>query len=141
MKKIFVLTIVTLAVLLNSGVAQDMSTKDIATAAEKKLEAAPDSAKAWDIGGSLALNFGQTYLKSWAGGGQNALSVAFTGLARANYRKGRVAWDNNLILALGGIALFPQGKYSVNLNRYPFRKNQDNLQLTSIGSYEIDMAN
>ena len=138
MKKIFVLMIMALSILVNNGFAQDMSTKDIATAAEKALDPAADSSKVWDIGGSLALNFGQTYLKSWAGGGQNSLSVAFTGLARANYRKGKVAWDNNLILALGGIALFPQGKYSDNLNRYPFRKNQDNLQLTSIGSYEID---
>lgn len=138
MKNVFVLVFFVLACLTSSVSAQDMTTKDIATAAEKALEPAADSSKVWDIGGSLALNFGQTYLKSWAGGGQNALSVAFTGLARANYRKGKLAWDNNLILALGGIALFPQGKYSDNLNRYPFRKNQDNLQLTSIGSYQID---
>lgn len=138
MKRVIVLSMVLLTVGMSSVVAQDMSTKDIATAAEKALEPAADSSKVWDIGGSLALNFGQAYLKNWAGGGQNSLSVAFTGLARANYRKGKMAWDNNLILALGGIALFPQGKYSDNLNRYPFRKNQDNLQLTSIGSYQLD---
>jgi hypothetical protein len=138
MKKLSVIIILSLSTVCMTSVAQDLTTKDIATAAEKALDPAADSSKVWDIGGSLALNFGQTYLKSWAGGGQNSLSVAFTGLARANYRKGRVAWDNNLILALGGIALFPQGKYSDNLNRYPFRKNQDNLQLTSIGSYELD---
>lgn len=138
MKKGIVSTMLLVSVCLSPVLAQDMTTKDIATAAEKALEPAADSSKVWDVGGSASLNFGQTYLKSWAGGGQNALSVAFTGLARANYRKGRLAWDNNLILALGGIALFPQGKYSDNLNRYPFRKNQDNLQLTSIGSYQID---
>lgn len=137
MKKLILLVMM----VLGAGatvLAQDMSTKDIATGAEKVLEPAADSSKVWDIGGSASLNFGQTYLKSWAGGGQNALSIAFTGLARANYRKGKVAWDNNLVLALGGIALFPQEKYSDNLNKFPFRKNQDNLQLTSVGSYQID---
>lgn len=138
MKKIIASIIFLLSIGMSLSFAQDMTTKDIATAAEKALEPAADSSKVWDIGGSVSLNFGQTYLKSWAGGGQNALSIAFTGLARANYRKGKLAWDNNLILALGGIALFPQGKYNDKLNKYPFRKNQDNLQLTSIGSYQID---
>lgn len=137
MKKIILLVTIVLGFAATVS-AQDMSTKDIATAAEKVLDPAADSSKVWDIGGSVSLNFGQTYLKSWAGGGQNSLSIAFTGLARANYRKGKFAWDNNLVLALGGIALFPQGKYSDKLNEYPFRKNQDNFQITSIGSYQID---
>lgn len=138
MKKLFVIFLLVSTVASTFVQAQDMSTKDVATAAEKALDPAKDSTKVWDIGGSAALNFGQTYLKSWAGGGQNSLSIAFTGLARANYRKGKFAWDNNLVLALGGIALFPQGKYSDKLNEYPFRKNQDNFQITSIGSYQID---
>jgi hypothetical protein len=138
MKKICLTAVIVFAAISSTVFAQDMSTKDIATAAEKALKPAADSTKVWDIGGSAALNFGQTYLKSWAGGGQNSLAVAFTGLVHANYRKNKFAWDNNLVLALGGIALFPQEKYSDNLNKFPFRKNQDNLQLTSIGSYQID---
>jgi hypothetical protein len=54
--------------------------------------------------------------------------------------KAKAAWDNNLVLGLGGIALFPQEKYKDNLNKFPFRKNVDNLQLTSIGSYQIDKS-
>lgn len=115
-----------------------MTSKDAAVGADLKLDPAADSTKAWDIGGSVALNFGQSYLKSWASGGQNAISMAFTGLVHANYRKGKAAWDNNLVLGVGGIALFPQEKYSDKLNRFPFRKNIDNLQLTSVGSYELD---
>lgn len=118
--------------------AQEQHAKDAANAGNVALKAHEDSTKRWDIGGSVALNFGQTYLKSWASGGQNALSVAFTGLAHANYRKGKAAWDNNLVLGVGGIALFPQEKYSDGLNKFPFRKNIDNLQLTSVGSYQID---
>lgn len=138
--RIYFTTLFLSIVLATSTFAQDMEIKDIATAAKVIPEPAADSAKVWDIGGSLALNFGQTYLKSWASGGQNAISVAFTGLARANYRKGKAAWDNNLVLGLGGIALFPQEKYSDNLNKFPFRKNVDNLQLTSVGSYQIDKS-
>ncbi|MGB0918082.1 MAG: DUF3078 domain-containing protein, partial [Flavobacteriales bacterium] len=138
MKKIYLASLLVASLFSTASFAQDMEIKDVATAAEAELKAHEDSTKAWDIGGSLALNFGQTYLKSWASGGQNALSVAFTGLARANYRKGKAAWDNNLVLGLGGIALFPQEKYKDDLNRFPFRKNIDNLQLTSVGGYEID---
>ncbi|MFC2175497.1 DUF3078 domain-containing protein [Bacteroidota bacterium] len=138
MKKVYVITLFFSLCFTAAGFAQDMAVKDAAVGADAKLGAAADSTKAWDIGGSLALNFGQTYLKSWASGGQNAVSIAFTGLAHANYRKGKAAWDNNLVLGVGGIALFPQEKYSDKLNRYPFRKNVDNLQLTSIGSYELD---
>lgn len=137
MKRIYATTLV-LLILGTSAFAQEKDIKDAALTTSKGLAAAEDSTKHWDIGGSVALNFGQTYLKSWAGGGQNALSIGFTGLLRANYRKDKVAWDNNLVLAVGGIALFPQEKYSDGLNRYPFRKNVDNLQLTSVGSYQID---
>jgi len=137
MKKIQIL-LLTLALASTASIAQEKDAKDAAAAANIALAADTDTTKHWDIGGSVALNFGQTYLKSWASGGQNALSIAFTGLAHANYRKGKAAWDNNLVLGLGGIALFPQEKYTDGLNRYPFRKNIDNLQLTSIGSYQID---
>ncbi|MFM1874265.1 MAG: hypothetical protein RL266_2 [Bacteroidota bacterium] len=139
MKKTYVTALLLAFVIAASfAFAQEKDIKEAALTTSKGLAAAEDSTKHWDIGGSVALNFGQTYLKSWAGGGQNALSIGFTGLLRANYRKDKVAWDNNLVLAVGGIALFPQEKYSDGLNRYPFRKNVDNLQLTSVGSYQID---
>lgn len=138
MKKLLLTCFLSSSLFTVATYAQDMEIKDVATAAEAEFKAHKDSTKNWDIGGSLALNLGQTYLKSWASGGQNAISIAFTGLARANYRKGKAAWDNNLVLGLGGIALFPQERYSDNLNRFPFRKNIDNLQLTSVGSYQID---
>lgn len=140
MKKSYLTLLLVASLFTGVTFAQDMEIKDAAVAANTPLAASKDSTKHWDIGGSLALNFGQTYLKSWASGGQNAISIAFTGLARANYRKGKAAWDNNLVLGLGGIALFPQEKYKDNLNKFPFRKNVDNLQLTSIGSYQIDKS-
>ena len=138
MKKNYSTFLLVTSLFTTATFAQDMEIKDIAAAANVALKAPEDTTKHWDIGGSVALNFGQTYLKSWASGGQNAISIAFTGLVHANYRKDKAAWDNNLVLGVGGIALFPQEKYTDNLNKFPFRKNIDNLQLTSIGSYQID---
>ncbi|MCF8275777.1 MAG: DUF3078 domain-containing protein [Flavobacteriales bacterium] len=138
MKRTYVTFLAFTLLFSTASFAQEKDIKDAALTTSTSLAPSADSTKHWDIGGSAALNFGQTYLKSWASGGQNAISVAFTGLVHANYRKGRGAWDNNLVLGVGGIALFPQEKYSDNLNRFPFRKNIDNLQLTSIGSYELD---
>lgn len=139
MKKFYLLAILGTTVFSQTVFAQEHehATKEIAA---KKTEFKPiaDSLKNWTVGGSLALNFGQTFLSNWAGGGQNALSVAFNGFAHANYRKDKWAWDNSLILSVGGIALFPQGKYSDDMNAYPFRKNIDNLQLTSAGGYQVD---
>jgi hypothetical protein len=138
MKKVNLLVLNIMFLFVGASIAQEKDAKDAAVAANVALAPPADTTKHWDIGGSVALNFGQTYLKSWASGGQNAISVAFTGLAHANYRKGNAAWDNNLVLGVGGIALFPQEKYSDTQNKFPFRKNVDNLQLTSIGSYQID---
>lgn len=136
MKKIYLVTIL-VGFFETASFAQEAAVKNIASTT-KEFKALTDTAKKWDIGGAIALNFGQTYLSNWAGGGQNAISVAFNGTARANYRKDKWAWDNSLILSVGGIALFPQGKYSDPSNGYPFRKNIDNLQLTSAGGYQID---
>lgn len=136
MKKIYLVTIL-VGFFQTASFAQEAAVKNIASTT-KEFKALADTVKKWDIGGAAALNFGQTYLSNWAGGGQNAISVAFNGTARANYRKDKWAWDNSLILSVGGIALFPQGKYSDPGNGYPFRKNIDNLQLTSAGGYQID---
>jgi hypothetical protein len=137
MKKAYSLSLTILLLSTSATFAQEQAAKDAAIAANASHAPPADTTKHWDIGGSVALNLGQTYLKSWASGGQNAISVAFTGLAHANYRKDKAAWDNNLVLGLGGIALFPQEKYSDTQNKFPFRKNIDNLQLTSVGSYQI----
>ena len=55
----------------------------------------------WRTGGLLSVNFNQVSLSNWAGGGEN--SLALNGLANlfAKYKKGKVAWDNNLDLGYG----------------------------------------
>jgi len=58
----------------------------------------------WDFGGTLGLNFNQSYFSNWAAGGQNSVSV--TGLVSlfGNYKKDRHSWTNTLDLAYGLIA-------------------------------------
>ena len=61
----------------------------------------------WRRGGLININLSQVSLTNWSAGGQN--SVAGNGLVNvfANYRQGKIAWDNNLDLAYG---LIMQGK-------------------------------
>jgi hypothetical protein len=75
----------------------------------------------WRTGGLFAVNFNQVSLSNWAGGGQN--SVALNGLANlfANYKKGKLAWDNNLDMGYG---IVKQGEEQI-------RKNDDRLELNS----------
>lgn len=55
----------------------------------------------WTFGGSVGLNFNQSYFSNWASGGQN--SVALTGLTSlfAKYHKDRNSWETTLDLAYG----------------------------------------
>jgi len=54
---------------------------------------------AWNTGGFISLNFGQVSLSNWAPGGENSMSLnsGFNGFA--NYDRGRIRWDNALILS------------------------------------------
>jgi hypothetical protein len=80
----------------------------------------------WDFGGTLGLNFNQSYFSNWAAGGQNSISV--TGLVSlfGNYKKDRHSWTNTLDLAYGMIA---------QDNNNPI-KTDDRIDFTSKYGYE-----
>lgn len=84
----------------------------------------------WRTGGLFAVNFNQVSLSNWAGGGQN--SVALNGLANlfANYKKGKIAWDNNLDMGYG---IVKQGEEKI-------RKNDDRLEFNSKLGYDAYKA-
>lgn len=97
------------------------------------------SSKHWKFGGGATANFGQVALVNWAAGGQNSISVLLQGAGFANYRKGKINWDNSATLDWGIIA---QGKLKdLKNNRYPVRKNVDLLTITSKFGYAIDKKN
>ena len=77
----------------------------------------------WLKGGMASLTFNQVSLTNWAAGGNN--TVAFTSFFNtyANYKKGKLSWDNNLDLAYG---LMRQGD-----NTFPWIKSDDRIELTS----------
>lgn len=60
-----------------------------------------DTVTGWHNSGVFSLNMSQATFTNWAAGGQN--SVALNGLVNlaANYRMGKSAWDNALIIGYG----------------------------------------
>jgi hypothetical protein len=79
----------------------DLTTDDRDALAEA-LELDQDSV--WDIGGTLGLNFNQSYFSNWAAGGQNSISATALTSFYANYKRGRNSWVNTLDMAYGLIA-------------------------------------
>jgi hypothetical protein len=97
----------------------------------KKLEAlnavASDTIpKTWHLGGTVKLNFGQTYLSNWAAGGQNAVSATSFASLFARYQKDKHRWENLAELAYG--LLSQDGK--------PLIKTDDRIDITSKYSYQ-----
>lgn len=86
----------------------------------KEVEFA-DTVKRWRYGGFNALNFSQTHLSNWAGGGENALALNGLISYYARYRRGTSAWDVNLD---AGYGLVKQGDA-------PLRKTEDKVELNS----------
>lgn len=64
-------------------------------------EAAAPKDTSWTTGGTLGLNFTQTYLDNWASGGQSSISGTVLVSGFAKYAKGNVTWDNTIDLAYG----------------------------------------
>lgn len=86
-------------------------------------EAAPAETSPWKKGAVLGLNFAQTYLQNWQGGGQTAISGTALANLYANYAKDRWTWDNTFDAAYGLTRL---GDNSV-----PFQKTDDRVEINS----------
>lgn len=76
----------------------------------------------WKKGGGAILNFNQTSLTNWAGGGESNLSSTLLTNFYGNYKLGKTTWDNTLNMNYG----------LVTANNYKdIRKNEDRLELNS----------
>lgn len=75
----------------------------------------------WKAGGVIGLNFSQTSLTNWAGGGENSIAVSTYASLYANYKKGETTWDNTLDLGYG---LIQQGSQTL-------RKSDDKIDFAS----------
>lgn len=96
--------------------------QDEATATEE--EAVTEEEKGpWKKGAVLGLNFAQTYLQNWQGGGQTAISGTALANLFANYQKDRWSWESSFNAAYGLTRL---GDNSV-----PFQKTDDRVEINS----------
>lgn len=81
----------------------------------------PDSIEGWKRGGMFTLAFSQMSLSNWAAGGENSFSGNSMVNSFANYKKGKVSWDNTLDLGYG---IMKQGNQDI-------RKTDDKIDFSS----------
>jgi hypothetical protein len=80
----------------------DQKARDAAAAAAQARHASDSLDGKWLRSGVISLNMTQVSLTNWAAGGFNSLSGIAMFNGTANWKKGRRAWDNSLVLAFGG---------------------------------------
>ncbi|MBS1650466.1 MAG: DUF3078 domain-containing protein [Bacteroidetes bacterium] len=102
--------------LTNITIAQN---KDSATIAKKDTS--------WKTSGFFGLNFSQTALDNWGGGGQNNITLTAILNGQATYTKGKIVWDNKFDAQYGIIR--------PGFNKL-FRKNID--QLFALSRFNVD---
>jgi hypothetical protein len=96
---------------------------------------AQDSAKVespWKKGGLTGLNFSQTYLSNWQGGGQNAINGTVLVNLFANYKKDKWTWDNSFDGAYGLTRLGEEGV---------LQKTDDRIEINSKVGHKTPLIN
>lgn len=90
-------------------------------------EASDEAAKSpWQTGMFVGLNFSNTGLSNWAGGGQNAINIGSIINLHANMKGENAAFDNSLEMAYG----------MTKLGKLDFRKSDDRLIFVSKYGYK-----
>lgn len=89
----------------------------------------------WKIGGFAGVTLSQTALYQWAPGGSNSFSFLVAAGGYANYKKGKLLWENSLDVKWGMVANGLIRRAA--LARRNFQKNIDLLALKSNFGYEI----
>lgn len=87
-------------VLLDKKAAQEafqIATLDV----NRKLEKPKVTKPKWTYTGVEALQLSQTYFSNWVKGGQNSVTLLSDLRATANYKQGKVEWDNKGIHKVG----------------------------------------
>ena len=100
-----------------------------ASAAAMQTAVPPDTIPdGWTRSGIININMTQVNLTNWAAGGFSSVSGIAMFNGTANWKKGRKAWDNSLILAFGG--------QHVHNGTAP-QKTDDRIELNSKYGYEL----
>lgn len=108
-----------------------ISTNAQVTETEEDLKTvSSDTTDGWDTGGVFTLTFGQTaFSDHWAAGGTPSISVNGIAGLFANYKKGKLTWDNTLDLGYG-----TQGLKTTD--EYDFQKTDDRLDFATKLGYQ-----
>ena len=106
-----------------------------------------DTLEGWKKGGVVSANLAQTNLTNWAAGGENSLTVNSLFSVFANYKKGKVAWDNSLdvgygVLGSGADSLeFKKTDDKIDfLSKYGY-KARKNFYYAGLFNFKTQMAN
>lgn len=118
MKRIIYL--MALALIANVAAAQVNPTAD----EEKNMKTLAEADSGWTVTNTLNLGANLSLFNNWAAGGINSLGLNGLYNGVANYRKGVVAWDNQLILGYG---MLNQGFATADA----WVKTDDRIDLTS----------
>jgi len=105
MKHVRLSSIALLALFASTAIAQediDAKARDAAASAAAARHASDSLDGKWQRSGVFSLNMTQVSLTNWAAGGFSSVSGIAMFNGAANWKKGRRAWDNSLVLAFGG---------------------------------------
>jgi hypothetical protein len=90
--------------------------------AEGEEAAVNEPIPAWKKGGVLGVNFSQTHLNNWQGGGQSSINGTVLFNAYINYKQGKWTWDNLFDAAYGVSRLGDLGQ---------LQKTDDRIEINS----------
>ena len=106
----------------------DKGARDASSAAMQTGVPADTIPDGWTRSGIININMTQVNLTNWAAGGFSSVSGIAMFNGTANWKKGRKAWDNSLILAFGGQHIH---------NGTAPQKTDDRIELNSKYGYEL----
>ncbi|HPF90716.1 MAG TPA: DUF3078 domain-containing protein, partial [Flavobacteriales bacterium] len=106
----------------------DKGARDASSAAMQTGVPADTIPDGWTRSGIININMTQVNLTNWAAGGFSSVSGIAMFNGAANWKKGRKAWDNSLVLAFGG--------QHVHNGTAP-QKTDDRIELNSKYGYEL----
>lgn len=108
----------------------DQGARDSAAGAAAARHSSDSLDGVWRRSGVVTLNMTQVSLTNWAAGGFSSLSGIGMFNGAANWKKGRRAWDNSLVLAFGGQQIEDADPV----------KTDDRIELNSKYGYELNKA-
>jgi hypothetical protein len=111
--------------------AQDAPTANTPNAAKKKY---------WKFSGITGLNISQIGLWNWTGGGNNSGNAYVHANLLFTYKKNKLAWETTLNTEYGWMYTsdtYFGSQYANRDTKYPFRKSNDKIVLSSKFGYEF----